>query len=142
MNTLPVTIPRQIGLYVRRSREAQNITREQLAKRSGISVRTLASLELGDATGIRLDKLLAVYQVLGLELLTKGECISREEAAQRKAERAVVSRQADVASIKDSANVTDFQQSHPSYDDALNGFILAHTNVVPEAPLSFTRSEQ
>ena len=71
----PVSIPRQVGLYARREREAQGLTRKQLAK---VAERLLASLELGDAPGIRLDKLLAVYDALGLELFTIGEHIREE----------------------------------------------------------------
>ena len=74
----PVSIPRQVGLYARREREAQGLTRKQLAKAAGVSERLLASLELGDAPGIRLDKLLAVYDALGLELFTIGEHIPWE----------------------------------------------------------------
>ena len=40
----------------------------------------LASLELGDATGIRLDKLLAVFEALGLSLVAQGEKIASPAA--------------------------------------------------------------
>lgn len=63
-----IAIPRQAGLYVRRVRERRGITRAQLAADAGVSPRLLASLELGDAPGIRLDKLLAVFAALGIEL--------------------------------------------------------------------------
>lgn len=72
MDTLPITTPRQAGVYVRQAREAQGITRAVLAKKAGVSERLLASLELGDATGIRLDKLLAVFGALGLALVAQG----------------------------------------------------------------------
>lgn len=72
MDTLPITTPRQAGIYVRQAREAQGITRAVLAKRAGVSERLLASLELGDATGIRLDKLLSVFNALGLALAAQG----------------------------------------------------------------------
>lgn len=72
MDTLPITTPRQAGIYVRQSRESQGITRATLAKKAGVSERLLASLELGDATGIRLDKLLAVFGALGLVLVAQG----------------------------------------------------------------------
>ena len=72
MDTLPITTPRQAGIYVRQAREAQGITRAALAKKAGVSERLLASLELGDATGIRLDKLLAVFGALGLALAAQG----------------------------------------------------------------------
>ena len=54
MDTLPITTPRQAGIYVRQARETQCLTRATLAKKAGVSERLLASLELGDATGIRL----------------------------------------------------------------------------------------
>ena len=45
-----------------------------------MSERLLASLELGDATGIRLDKLLAVFGALGICLAAQGENIGRRQA--------------------------------------------------------------
>lgn len=73
MDTLPITTPRQAGIYVRQARESQGITRAALAKKAGVSERLLASLELGDATGIRLDKLLAIFNALGLALAAQGD---------------------------------------------------------------------
>ena len=73
MDTLPITTPRQAGVYVRQTREAQGLTRAALAKKAGVSERLLASLELGDATGIRLDKLLAIFNALGLALAAQGD---------------------------------------------------------------------
>lgn len=73
MDTLPITTPRQAGIYVRQAREPQGITRTALAKKAGVSERLLASLELGDATGIRLDKLLAIFNALGLVLAAQGD---------------------------------------------------------------------
>ena len=73
MDTLPITTPRQAGIYVRRAREAQGLTRAALAKKAGVSERLLASLELGDATGIRLDKLLTIFGALGLALAAQGD---------------------------------------------------------------------
>lgn len=73
MDTLPITTPRQAGIYVRQARETQGLTRATLAKKAGVSERLLASLELGDATGIRLDKLLAIFNALGLALAAQGD---------------------------------------------------------------------
>ena len=73
MDTLPIATPRQAGIYVRQAREAQGITRATLAKKAGVSDRQLASLELGDATGIRLDKLLTIFNALGLALAAQGD---------------------------------------------------------------------
>ena len=47
MDTLPITTPRQAGIYVRQARETQGLTRAVLAKKAGVSERLLASLELG-----------------------------------------------------------------------------------------------
>ena len=73
MNTLPITTPRQAGIYVRQAREAQGLTRAALAKTASVSERLLASLELGDATGIRLDKLLSVFNALGIGLFAQSD---------------------------------------------------------------------
>ncbi len=63
--------PRQMGLYVRRVREDRGLSRARLAQRAGVSERLVASLELGDATGIRLDKLMAVLGALNMSLLVQ-----------------------------------------------------------------------
>lgn len=55
MDTLPIATPRQAGIYVRRAHKRQGITHAQLAEAAGVSERPLASLELGNATDIRLD---------------------------------------------------------------------------------------
>ena len=73
MDTLPITTPRQAGVYVRQAREAQGLTRAVFAKKAGVSERLLASLELGDATGIRLDKLLTVFNALGIGLFAQSD---------------------------------------------------------------------
>lgn len=82
MASAPLDIPRQAGECVRSARESAGLTRAQLAKRSGVSERLIASLELGDATGIRLDKLLAVLHAAGLALsVTGGGLCSAETQA-------------------------------------------------------------
>lgn len=58
---------------MRQAREAQGLTRAALAKTASVSERLLASLELGDATGIRLDKLLTIFNALGLALAAQGD---------------------------------------------------------------------
>ena len=73
VDTLPITTPRQAGIYVRQARETQGLTRAALAKKAGVSERLLASLELGDAIGIRLDKLLVIFDALGLALAAQGD---------------------------------------------------------------------
>ncbi len=80
MDAMPIDVPRQAGIYVRRAREARDMTRARLAAESGVSERLLASLELGDATGIRLDKLLGVFGALGLSLTVQGEGVAAGSA--------------------------------------------------------------
>ena len=58
---------------MRQARETQGLTRAALAKKAGVSERLLASLELGDAIGIRLDKLLVIFDALGLALAAQGD---------------------------------------------------------------------
>ena len=94
MDTMPISAPRQAGIYVRRAREAQSLTRAQLAAMAGVSERLLASLELGDATGIRLDKLLAVFDALGLSLAAQGEKIASPRAVAADASKAAPQRPA------------------------------------------------
>lgn len=164
MDTLAIKQPRQIGLYVRRAREAQGMTREQLAERSGVSLRSLASLELGDASGIRLDKLLAVYQALGLSLLTKGESISKDHAilgrpypqaagqaegamsahssmATKLGSNAATANAAAATTVSIASSKTPKQPPvRTSYNQALNGFVHANTNVELAAPLEFVKN--
>lgn len=73
MSQQRIEIPRQVGQYVRDKREELGLTRPQAARRAGVSERLLASLELGEAPGIRLDKLMAVLHALDLELYVRSE---------------------------------------------------------------------
>ena len=43
MDTLPITTPRQAGIYVRQARDAQGLTRATLAKKAGVSERNMSS---------------------------------------------------------------------------------------------------
>lgn len=127
MDAMPISTPRQAGIYVRRAREARGLTRAQLAAASDVSVRSLASLEIGDATGIRLDKLLAVYDALDLSLVTQGKDISHDEhrAAHRHTH---YGHQASTAA----------KSSPGTYDDALRDFIVNSTGLgatVTEGPV-------
>lgn len=64
-----ITLPRQMGLWVREVRIRQGLSQRELAHRAGVSERLVLSLELGDAPGIQLNKLMAVTQALGMRLL-------------------------------------------------------------------------
>ncbi|MBQ9043615.1 MAG: helix-turn-helix domain-containing protein [Eggerthellaceae bacterium] len=63
-----VNSSRAIGRIVKEQRVAAGLTQKKLAKKAGVSERLVIALELGDATGIRLDKLLQVLSALDLSL--------------------------------------------------------------------------
>lgn len=65
--------PRNIGSTVRTARLSQGLTQRQLAEKAGVSERSVLSLELGDATGMRFDKLCAILGSLGLHLFVGNE---------------------------------------------------------------------
>ncbi len=72
MDTLPITTPRQAGIYVRQARETQGLTRATLAKRPVFRAPACIA-RARDATGIRLDKLLAIFDALELALAAQGD---------------------------------------------------------------------
>jgi hypothetical protein len=73
VDTFPITTPRKpASTCVRRARRRGSPVRPSL-KKAGVSERLLASLELGDATGIRLDKLLTVFNALGIGLFAQSD---------------------------------------------------------------------
>lgn len=61
-------LARCIGRTVRERRVLLNMTQQELAARAGVSVRLVISLELGEAPGIRLDKLTQLLDALDLSL--------------------------------------------------------------------------
>ena len=58
----------EIGYAIKDARAELGLTQAQLADAAGISKRCLWSLELGQNPGVQLDKLLAVFKALGLDL--------------------------------------------------------------------------
>lgn len=58
----------EIGYAIKDRRAELGLTQEQLAEAAGVSSRCLWSLELGRNPGVRLDKLTAVLDALGLGL--------------------------------------------------------------------------
>ena len=63
-----ITLPRQIGLQVASARRALGLTQAQLAQRAGVSRQLVNRLEVCTATGIALDKLLAMLDACGCVL--------------------------------------------------------------------------
>jgi HTH-type transcriptional regulator/antitoxin HipB len=62
--------PQQLALLLKSTRQAQGLTQASLASRLGFSQNRLSELE-NDASSLPLDRLLALSQALGLELLVR-----------------------------------------------------------------------
>ena len=67
-----ITTARQAGQAVKDARLQVGLTQIQLAELAHVSTRLISSLELGDSPGIQLDKLLAIFGALDLELSVDG----------------------------------------------------------------------
>lgn len=78
----------EIGYAIKDARSKLGLTQAQLAEAAGISKRCLWSLELGQNSGVQLDKLLAVFKVLGLDLQIVAYRASAVEAAGAEAKNA------------------------------------------------------
>ena len=64
-----IALPLQAGSAVRLERMSRKWTQKQLAEKAGVSERLVNALEAGDAKGIRLDKLMAIYGALDMRLV-------------------------------------------------------------------------
>lgn len=118
-----IRAPRQAGIYVRRQRERRSLTRAQLALKSGVSERLIASLELGDATGIRLDKLMAIFDALDLSL-----AVQHKEADSI---RPLTVQPSD--SGHQSPTSSKSSSDLPSYEDLYHGFAVRQ-GIIMHAP--------
>ena len=137
MDSLPITTPRQAGIYVRQAREAQGITRAVLAKKAGVSERLLASLELGDATGIRLDKLLTVFNALGIGLFAQSDNDSIASPSEHPTTTANLLTANSNTLPKPSAGRRPARQGTPSSYGALLAQIAAEQGLSGTSDLSF-----
>ena len=63
-----ITTPGQVGEILRGRRKAHHLPQKDLAAKLGISQERLSRLE-ADAAGITLDRLIAIANLLGLELI-------------------------------------------------------------------------
>ncbi len=59
---------RQAGMALGMARKARGLTQAQLAERAGISRQLVNRLEMGDAAGISLKRLLAVLSAAGVTM--------------------------------------------------------------------------
>ena len=137
MDTLPIATPRQAGIYVRQAREAQGLTRAALAKKAGVSERLLASLELGDATGIRLDKLLTVFNALGIGLFAQSDNGSIASPSEHPTTIADLPIANSNALPKPSVGRRPARQGTPSFYGALLAQIAAEQGLSSTSDLSF-----
>lgn len=55
-----------VGLAIRRAREAQNLTQEQLGERIGVQRARISSIEKG--TNLRLSTIRRIFTALGMEV--------------------------------------------------------------------------
>ena len=134
MDTLPITTPRQAGIYVRQAREAQGLTRAALANKAGVSERLLASLELGDATGIRL---LTVFNALGIGLFAQSDNDSIASPSEHPATIVNLSIANSNTLPKPSVGRRPTRQGTPSSYGALLAQIAAEQGLSGTSDLSF-----
>jgi HTH-type transcriptional regulator/antitoxin HipB len=76
-----ITAPTQVGEILRGRRKARQLPQQELAEKLGISQSRLSTLET-DPSGLTLERLIALANLLGLELVLQ----EKEEARGPKAE--------------------------------------------------------
>ena len=81
----------EIGYAIKDARAELGLTQAQLADVAGISKRCLWSLELGQNPGVQLDKLLAVFKALGLDLQIVAGKRPRKTSGDNEAENVLTS---------------------------------------------------
>lgn len=64
----PIVSAYQAGIFIHDTRVRQGLSQGELAKRANISRRQLSALERGNAPGISLNRLLAIFQALDITL--------------------------------------------------------------------------
>ncbi|MGN0072006.1 MAG: helix-turn-helix domain-containing protein [Atopobiaceae bacterium] len=85
-----LVLPLQAGIDVRIERTSRKWTQKQLAEKAGVSERLINALEAGQAKGIRLDKLMAIYDALDIRLLSQRPYEREQEEAALKKEIAKI----------------------------------------------------
>ena len=76
-----ITAPSQVGEILRGRRKARQLPQQEVAEKLGISQSRLSTLE-SDPSGLTLDRLITLANLLGLELVLQ----EKEEAPGPKAE--------------------------------------------------------
>ncbi|HEY3003156.1 MAG TPA: BTAD domain-containing putative transcriptional regulator, partial [Kribbellaceae bacterium] len=111
------------GSRLRRSRQRLGITQDELARRSGVSVRTLRHLELGQVAEPRADSLRRLTAVLGLTIPRS----RTDDAAPGNALRISVLGPLQVASVR-SPRRTEELRIGPAMPRNLLGLLALHPN--------------
>ena len=86
-----------IGYAIKDRRAQLGLTQAQVADAAGVSKRCLWSLELGQNPGVQLNKLTAVLDVLGLDLIIAPCDVSENNVESHKSNPPKTSQQANAA---------------------------------------------
>ncbi|QPT39704.1 transcriptional repressor DicA [Oligella ureolytica] len=78
----------EIGELIRTERKALGLTQEALAKKVGVSRRTVSQLELGQVSDLGIRKVMALLGALGLELQATPIRVKRPTLDELQKERA------------------------------------------------------
>ncbi len=70
MRQLIITSPKQVGEILRGRRKSRHVSQQQIAAKLSISQGRLSTLE-GDPAGLTLDRLIALANMLDLELVLR-----------------------------------------------------------------------
>ena len=101
----------EVGYAIKERRVQLGMTQAQLAQAAGISKRCLWSLELGQNSGVQLNKLTAVFDALGLNLkITSANDKPRNASS---AKDASTSKNTKNNNIRTSKNTTSTAQNSP-----------------------------
>ncbi len=86
----------EIGYAIKDRRAQLGLTQSAVAEAAGVSSRSVWSLELGRNDGVQLNKLLAVFEVLGLDLRIEENDMTKSR---------------NQAASTDSINISDYVQN-------------------------------
>lgn len=102
----------EIGYAIKKQRATLGITQEQLANASGVSKRCIWSLELGQNAGVQLDKLCAVLEALGLDLVLKTKARRKSKTGAAKKPRTKTT--SATANAKPQPQTTSERAAYPN----------------------------
>jgi HTH-type transcriptional regulator/antitoxin HipB len=74
-----ITTPSQVGEILRRRRKARGLSQQEVAAKLGVSQGRLSTLE-SDPSGLTLERLLAVANLLGLQVILEDKVKEKSKA--------------------------------------------------------------